>query len=342
MKRQPILLIAVVSLAAGLCSCDLVYRGVEGNIYEKMTIFSMIILTVFAILFVPFVSSQVSSKALLRFRELVRNASASPLSAAELTSHPVYFWDSRRSFRKMVFGADGALSESTIVTSNGVDPETRTAGSWEFTPTGSVRLSLMVTSTTIEFTRVSLDGYRLPTLLRLRSGYAQAWFLGEHGLAHAQIACFGYSQSEPPTAKFTPDLVSGMTVYWGSYPCLLPTSADELSVNPELAYGVMSFHDDGTLLKSINNPLDAPPDYRPTFTGTWRLDERLGVLNLSVGLYTTEITLHLHDPGRHTLLIGTTAGNEQWFLDPERGQQDLANYLAIGVYLDSGKTSLFL
>ena len=136
-----------------------------------------------------------------------------------------------------------------------------------------------------------------------------------------QISCFGYSDSRPSAEKFTPSLISGLTVCWATYPCVVLTSGNEVSVNPELAYGVITFHADGTLSKSINNPSDAAPDYRPSFTGTWKVDENFGVLNMSVGLYTTEITLHLHSIEHHNLLVGSTAGNEQWFLDQRKWQR---------------------
>ena len=177
--------------------------------------------------------------------------------------------------------------------------------------------------------------------MRLKSGYANAWFLGKRSLAHAQISCFGYSGSQPETEKFTASLLSGLTVYWATYPCLIPASSDEVCVNPELAFGMITFHEDGTLSKSINNPPDAVPDFSPSFTGTWKIDENFGVLNLSVGLYFTEITLLLHTSEHHTLLVGTTSGNEQWFLDPAHAAKDLATHLAIGVYLDAGKSASF-
>jgi hypothetical protein len=342
MKKEPILTtIAFAIFTTALVSCSAVDRGMEGNIYEKMTIFSMIVLTAFAIIFVPFVSNKGNNKALARYRELISNAATRPLSAEELTSYPVYVWDSRKSFYKMLFARDGSLSESPIITANGQDPKAEPSGTWALTSEGILQLSLKGTASTRNYARISQNGYNLATLMRLKSGFAKAWHLGEKSLAHAQISCFGYSDSRPATEKFTAPLISGLTVYWAVYPCIIPTSSAEVSVNPELAFGMIIFHEDGTLSKSINNPLDAVPDYRPSFTGTWKIDENPGVLNLSVGLYTTEITLLLHSAEHHSLLVGTTAENEQWFLDPEHAGQDLASYLAIGVYLDAGKSGLF-
>jgi hypothetical protein len=241
----------------------------------------------------------------------------------------------------MLFCKDGSLFASSIVTTNGIDPETVPSGTWALTREGILRISFKDTSKSRDFVRVSLNGYNTPTLMRLKSGYAKAWFLGERSLAHAQICCFGYSGSHTETKKFTTLLLSGVTVYWATYPCLIPASSDEVCVNPELAFGMITFHEDGTLTKSINNQLDAVPDFRPSFTGTWGIDEHFGVLNLSVGLYATEITLLLQSREQHTLLVGTTAGNEQWFLDPERASQDLATHLAVQVYLDAGKSASF-
>jgi hypothetical protein len=177
--------------------------------------------------------------------------------------------------------------------------------------------------------------------MRLKSGFADAWYLGENSLAKVQISCFGYSDSLPSSEKFTATLVNGVTVYWATYPCLLPTSGNEISVNPELAFGVITFHADGTLSKSINNPIGAAPDYRPAFTGTWNIDEKFGVLNMSVGLYNAEITMLLHRVEHQSLLVGTTAGNEQWFLDRINAKLDLTSYLAIGVHLDAEKSAFF-
>jgi hypothetical protein len=332
---------AIVIVTVALVSCTALYRGVEGDIYEKMTIFSMIVFTIFAVILIPFLTSKVGSRELARYREAVKGAPAQPLSQEDLTSYPVYVWDSRRSFRKMVFSGDGALSDSSIVTANGLDPTTHPSGTWSLGPDGILHLSLNVTAGTRSYARISEARYNLAALMRLSSGYVEAWYIGANSLARAQISCFGYSDSVPATEKFTVPLVNGLTVYWGTYPSIIPMSTDEVSINPELAYGVMTFQEDGTLSKSINNPIDAGPNYEPSFTGTWRVNEEMGVLYLSVGLYTTEVTLLLHNREPQSLLIRTTAGNEQWFLDQQHAAEDLARYLAISVHLDAGKSSLF-
>ena len=340
-KEHILTTIVIVIVITILVSCNGVGRGMEGNIYEKMTIFSLLALTVIAVILVPFVSNTSESKALARYRELVRNAVRQPLSAEELINNPVYVWDSRKSFYKLLFAKDGSFLESGIVTSNGLDPTAKPCGTWTITYEGDIQLSRKETSGAKFLTRISQNGYNLATLMRLRSGFADAWYIGENSLVKMQISCFGYSDSRPSIEKFAATLVSGLTIYWATYPCIILTSNNEVSVNPELAYGVITFHTDGTLSKSINNPLDAEPDYRLTFNGRWQVDEHFGVLHLSVGLYISEITLHLHSTVHHALLVGSTAGNEQWFLDPEKGKDDLTRYLAIGVHLDADQRRLF-
>ena len=340
MKKKLVLTAAAIMTACvALLSCRGVGSGMEGNIYEKMTIFSLIALTFIAVLLIPFVNSD--SRALSRYRELVRTSAPLPLTAEMLTSNPVYLWESRKSFHKMLFARDGTFSESGIVTANGLDPAAHPCGTWAITSEGNLQISRQVAAGTRVFTRISQSDHNLATLMRLPSGVAEAWFLGENSLAKVQISCFGYSDSNPSAEKFTTPLLGGRTVYWATYPPVVLTSGEEVSVNPELAYGVLTFHADGTVSKSVNNPIDAPPDYRPTFTGTWRVEEDFGVLNMSVGLYTTEVTLLLPGAGLQNLLVGTTAGAEQWFLDPGKAKEDLITHLAIAVHLDADKRTLF-
>jgi hypothetical protein len=313
----------------------------EGNIYDKMTVFSLLTLVVLAVILVPFVSNTSESKALSRYREVIRNAAANPLRAEDLVENPVYVWDSAKSFHKMVFARDGTLFESEIVTSNGLDPAPKQSGSWALTAEGALQISHKFAAGPKLLTRVSGNRYHLATLMRLNSGLAEAWFLGENSLAEMQISCYGYPQSLASHRKFTASLISGLTVYWASYPCISLTPSDEVSVNPLLAYGVITFRPDGTLSKSINNPIGGTADYNPSFSGSWRVDENFGVLNLSVGLYAAEITLLLQSEERHSLLVGTIAGSEQWFLDPERAKGDLTSYLALGVHLDAEARVLY-
>ena len=342
MRKEQVLAVMVqvvpIMLLAG---CSDVGRGMEGNIYDKMTVFSLLTLVVFAVILVPFVGNSSESKALSRYREVIRNAAANPLSAEDLVTNPVYVWDSPKSFHKMVFAGDGALFESEIVTGNGLDPAPKRAGSWALTPEGALQLSHTFAAGPKLLTRVSRNGYHLATLMRLNSGLAEAWFLGENSLAEVQISCYGYSQSLPSQEKFSASLVRGLTVYWATYPCTSLTSSDEVSVNPLLAYGLITFHADGTLSKSINNAIGGAADYTPAFSGSWRVDEKFGVLYLSVGLYASEITLLSQSEEHHSLLVGTVAGSEQWFLDPERAKGDLTSYLALGVYLDAEARVLY-
>ncbi|HJV36734.1 hypothetical protein [Geomonas sp.] len=331
----------VLILPITLAGCSALYRGVEGNIYEKMTVFSMIVFTVFAILFVPFVSGIGGDKELARFREVIWKAAAKPLSPAELSSHPVYVWDSPNSFYKRTFSTDGTLSESAIVTVNGLDPPVERSGSWALGGDGVLRITIHSTGSTKSYTPVSRDAFGLATLLRLETGFAELWYLGQRGLAHAQISCFGYSRSVPPTERFSAPLVKGATVYWATYPLLALVSGDEASVNPALVYGAMTFHEDGTLTKSRDNRVEGRPDYSTCLSGTWRVDETYGVLDLTIGPYTREIKLFLRCEASGSFLVGTTEGSEQWFLDPARGKEQVASYLALGAYLDEGKAELF-
>ena len=340
-KRLFLISVAIVTVGMALASCKGVGIGMEGNIYEKMAIFSLIALTLIAVLLLPFISSTSDSKALARYRELIRNAATLPLSVPELTGNPIYLWDSRKSFQKMLFAQDGTFSESEIVTANGIDPQPQPGGTWSISGDGRLQITRKVTAGTRVLALISRGGGHLATLMRLNSGVAETWFLGAENLAQVQISCFGYSGSKPSAEKFTVPLVSGKTIYWATYPPVVPTSGNEVAVNLELAYGVVTFHPDGTLSKSINNPIEALPDYRPSFTGTWHVDEKFGVLNTSAGLYTTEITLLLHNPEEQSLLVGTTSGTEQWFLDPEKAKEDLATHLATAVHLDPGKRVLF-
>jgi hypothetical protein len=339
--RHAVATLALAVFAVALSTCGTLYRGTEGNVYEKMTIFSVIFVSILAMILVPFLSGG-DSKELGRLREAIRNAALRRLTEEELTGYPVYFWDARRSFRKMAFAADGVLYESSIVTANGQDPEVHRSGQWALSPGGVLQITPDVTGRTRNYSRVSPESCGIPTLMRISSGYAEAWYLGKDSLAHTQIACFGYSASSPAKERFTASLVSGLTVYWATYPCMLPMGSDVIGLNPELAFGLVQFNEDGTLSRSISNTIDAAPDYKPSFSGTWNVDEELGVMNISVGLYTTEVTLLLHCPHDHTMLVGSTAGNGQWFTDPAHAREDLARYLAVGVYLDPEKSRLFL
>jgi hypothetical protein len=241
----------------------------------------------------------------------------------------------------MVFATDGSPYESSILTANGQDPEVHHAGTWALTPDGILQITPKVTGRTRNYSRISPETCTLPALMRLSSCYAEAWYFGKYSLTLTQISCFGYSASSAARERFTASLVSGLTVYWATYPCVIPSASDLVSVNPELAFGTVTFNEDGTLSRSISNSLDGLPDFNPSFSGTWSVDEDVGVMNITVGLYTTEITLLLHTPEHHTMLVGSTAGNGQWFMHPEHARQDLARYLAIGVYLDPAKSDLF-
>lgn len=340
MNRRTVFGALVIAMAT-LSGCNALYRGVEGNVYEKMTVFSLIVFTVFAILFVPFVTDIGGNRELARFREVIWKAAVRPLSADELAAHPAFVRDSPHSFYKMVFDTDGSLRESGIVTINGHDPTTERAGSWTLTGEGTLQVTFDATRRTKSYACISEKCCDLARLMRLETGFAEAWYMGAQGLALAQISCFGYSRTVPPQGQFSDALIGGLTVYWATYPCIALTSADEVCVNPALVYGSITFHADGTLSKSRDNQPYAAPNYSPAFSGSWRIDPAYGVLDLSIGPYTREIKLLLKDDGCRILVVGTTEGNEQWFLDQERGGEELARYLAAGVYLDAEKWRLF-
>jgi len=328
-------------IPAILAGCALPGQGMAGNLYEKTTIFSLIALTVFAIIFVSFIGNGGNSKEEARCRDLVAELPAQPLTADELTAHPVYLWDSRKSFRKLRFAPDGGLSISGIVTGNGVDPKTSPCGQWSLTPEGRVQLSFTGCRGVREYACLTTGANRLPKVLRLAPGLAEPWFFGAQALAQVQISCFGSAESAPAAGRFTSRMLSGKTVYWATYPCIMPADTEELAVNPLLAYGMIRFYEDGTLSRSINNQLGAPPDYLPSFAGSWRVDEQHGVLRISLGMHSSEVTVLLWDGKRHALLAGTTAGAEQWFFDDERAKIDLAEYLAEGAHLAPQRSGEF-
>ena len=294
-----------------------------GNVYEKTTIFSLIVLIVFAVVFVSFVSNT-DGKSVARYRERIRRAACHPLFRELFTTHPVCVWDSKNSFRKFVFSLNGILSCSPVVTEHGLDPKVEPIGSWTLTPEGSLRLSFKSAGVK-EYVCISPAGGSSPLLMRQGANSSELWFFGENSLAEAQICCFGWAGATSGTG-FTESLLVGKTVYWATYPGLLPAASDEVVLNPELAYGVIVFHEDGTLSKSKNNVLGAEPDYSQAFKGNWRIAGK-GVLHLTVGLHSTEVTLLLPEQ-RHSLLTGSPFGSEMWFLDEETAARQLEGYLA--------------
>ncbi|MBJ6726449.1 hypothetical protein [Geomesophilobacter sediminis] len=336
-KRTALAFLVLVPAA-----CAGVGRGMEGNLYEKTGIFSLIALVLFAMVMTPFLSGLGENRAFARYRERIRAAAPIPIAPELLTRHPVYVWDYRNSFHKLVFTADGSYAESSITTTNGKEPETVPAGSWELTPQGVLRLRPRLTGSDRDYARISAEHPRLPALMRIGPVSVEAWYLGPDGLAQVQISCFGYSGAVPPVERFSAETVRGRSVYWVTYPSLVPISSYEVEIAPELSFGLLVFNEDGTLTRSIGNTVDGSPDYRPSFSGTWRVAPQYGILHLWVGHLHTEVTLQSRNAASEQLMVSTPEGSELWFLDPERGREELARYLAIATELGPDNSRRFL
>lgn len=319
---------AVLVLTLAACSRGNGEAG--GNIFEKMSIFSFIALTVFALVLISFgwgKSRKVSPSSETGLD--IRIGPAHPLTAAELTDHPTYVRESRSSFRMMVFVPDGTFLESLSVATNGVEPVATPAGTWELTSDGKVRITPAYPGTTRTYTRISENCYGAAALMKPDSGPVQAWYCGPHALAHIQISIFGFSASAARSEKFTASLVSGQTVYWTTYPCLTVTDDGEIRVNPEATCGMIAFHDDGTLTKSIDNRLVSTHDYTLSIPGTWGVDNFTGALTMTVHGYPTLVTILTRDPERKSLLVSTSGGNRRWYSDPATAADDLAAFLSM-------------
>ncbi len=322
------ILLTALILTFAACARD--GGGAGGNIFEKMSIFSFITLTVFALVLIAFGGGR--SRRVSPSSETglgVRIGPVHPLAAAELTGHPIYVRESRTSFRKIVFAPDGTYLESLSVTTNGVKPVATSAGTWELTSDGKVRITPASPGTTRTYARISEHCYGAAALMKPDSGPVQAWYCGPQALTNVQISIFGFSASEPRTEKFTASLVSGLTVYWTTYPCLSVTDDGEIRVNPEAASGMIAFHDDGTLAKSIDNRLVSTPDYTLSIPGTWEVDNFTGALTITVHGYSTLVTILTRDPERKSLLVSTPVGNRRWYCDPATATADLAAFLSL-------------
>ncbi len=320
----------ILPLVLTFTACARGEGGVGGNIFEKMSIFSFITLTVFALVLIAFgagKSRKVSPSAETGLG--VRIGPAHPLTAAELTGHPAYVRESRTSFRKMTFAPDGAFLESLSVTTNGVDPIVSPAGTWELTSDGVVRIIPTYPGTARTYACVSESVYGAAALMKPDSGPVQAWYCGPHALANIQISIFGFPASAASSERFTASLVSGLTVYWTTYPCLTVTDEGEIRVNPEATCGMIAFHEDGTLTKSIDNRLGSTPDYTLSIPGTWQVDNFTGALTLTVHGYSTLMAILSRDTEHKSLLVSTPGGNRRWYCDPATASADLAAFLSL-------------
>ncbi len=179
------------------------------------------------------------------------------------------------------------------------------------------------------YARVSKSVYGAVALMQPDSGPIQAWYCGPQALANIQISIFGFSASAPRSEKFTDSLVSGLTVYWTTYPCLTVTDEGEIRVNPEATCGMIALHDDGTLTKSIDNRLGSTPDYTLSIPGTWQVDSFTGALTLTVHGYSSLVAILSRDIEHKSLLVSTPRGNRRWYCDPSTAAADLAAFLSL-------------
>lgn len=318
-------------LAFSLAACNAGQGGYEGRLHERMVIYSLILLSVFAIFIVSFGGGRRRGREPAgRGAPGLPNATY-PLSAPELTGYPVYVWDYSSSFHKIVFHPDGVFSKSSGVSSNGVDPTAKAAGTWALTPDDKLRITPRSAGTPNIYTRVS--GHGSAVLMRPDLGLVEAWYMGPGALARIQISIFGNSASVPATMKFSTALLSGRTFYGATYPCLVVTTSGEVVADHEATCGLIAFHSDGTLVKSADNRIGSVPDYATTITGTWTVDDGSGVLTMTVSGFQTRAFILGMTSGLCALLVGTTAENRLWFPDHEGAPARLDAYLLEAVRL---------
>ena len=316
----------IAALPSVLAACNGSQGGNEGNIYERMAIYSLIFLSFFAVFIVSFGGGRRRGREPSGWGAAKQTRETYPLSAPELTGCPVYVWDYRSSFHKIVFHPDGAFSKSSGVSSNGLDPKTTAAGTWALDPDGKLRITPRSAGAPRLYTRISRHGPAV--LMRPDLGLVEAWYMGPSALACIQISIFGNSASVPGTMKFSTALVSGRTFYGATYPCLVVTTSGEVVADHEATCSLIAFHGDGTLSKSADNRIGSAPDYAPSITGTWSVDDGSGVLTMTVsGFRTTAFILGMTS-GDCGLLVGTTTENRLWFPDNERAPAKLGAYLS--------------
>lgn len=319
-----LILIAILSLTFSACGGS--YVGSNGNIFEKMAIFSLISFAAFSIFIVSFGGSKRRNNRSSGRADLIQPGLTYPLSATDLTSYPVYVWDSRSSFHKIVFHPDGVLLTSASVSTDYLDPAATADGTWSLTSDGKVMLTLNSTGTTKKYTRISK--YASAVLMQPDFGLVEAWYVGPGGLANIQISIFGYSDLVPVTMKFSSAFVSGKTFYWATYPCLVVTISGEVEVNHETTYGMLTFNEDGILSKSINHKIDSSPDYTPSISGIWSVDDESGVLTMNVLGFTTTASILIQEPENDALLVSTSAGSRIWYFDPANAPDSLDAYIS--------------
>ncbi|KAB0665617.1 hypothetical protein F6V25_07800 [Oryzomonas japonica] len=323
--------IAGVVLSLTLAACHGNQAINEGNMYEKMGIYLLISLSIFAFFIVSFGGGKRRGKEMGSGADTGQPRAAYPLSATELTDYPVYVWDYRSSFHKAVFHPDGAFSTSPNVSVNGLDPTATAAGNWTLTPDGKLRITPRLAGKSRTYTCISPHDSAAGVLLQPDLGLVEVWYVGPNSLADIQISIFGISASFPATMRFSTAQVSGRTFYGATYPCLEVTSSGEVVTNHETTCGMIAFHEDGTLARSVDNKIGSVPDYAPSITGNWSVDDESGVLTMMVSGFRTTASILGPAPGNGGLIVGTTIENRLWFPDHEQVSATLAAYLSEAV-----------
>jgi hypothetical protein len=330
MKKVSITVLITIGVLS-LSACGGSNDGATGAMFEKMAIFSLISLTIFSIFIISFGGSRQKRSRSQGKSDHIQNGSIYPLSSLDLTSYPVYVWDYRSSFHKIVFHPDGVLLKSSSVTKNGVDPTVKAVGNWSLSSDGKVMGSFNAAGITKKYTRISKNN--LMALMKPDFGIVEAWYFGANGLANIQISIFGNSASIPPTTKFTDAQVSGRTFLWATYPCVLVTSSGEVAVNREATYGAITFSEKGVLTKSIDNKIGSTPDYTPLISGTWSVDDKSGILTTTASGFPMTASILFQDLENCQLLISTAVENRLWFTDPASAPEKLAAYISEGCTL---------
>lgn len=332
MKKVAIpLFITIAIFSFTFTACGVSKDGSDGNIVDKMAIFSLISLAVFSIIHVSIGERRRKNIRSSEKVDPIQQSFAYSLSTTNLTSYPVYVWDCRDSFHKIVFHPDGVLLKSSSVSTNGLDPSVTSAGVWALTSDGKVKVTLNSSGTTKIYTRISKNSSRV--LMQPDFGLVEAWFLGIGSLANIQISIFGFSASVSATMKFTTFFVSGRSFYWATYPCIIVTRFGDVAVNDETTYGMTTFNEDGVLIKSIANMINHTPNYTPLFSGIWTVDDNSGVLTMKVASVATTASILTRESEDCELLIHTPSENKIWFCNPTNAIEELESYISEGCKL---------
>jgi hypothetical protein len=169
--------------------------------HEKMAIYSLISLTVFAVILVSFGGGR------RRGREpsgggggwtTLRNLPAVGAGAYRLSGVclglPLFIPQDRLSPGRRVLEIVGRLVQRP-------GPTATAAGTWDLTPDGKLRITPRSAGTPHMYTRIS--GHGSAVLMRPDLGLVEAWYMGPGALACIQISIFGNSASVPATMRFS-------------------------------------------------------------------------------------------------------------------------------------------